>query len=97
MGVRTRPSAKSVIARGVVSGVAGTVVMTAFQRIVEMPLTKRGESYAPANFAETITPVDTETHEGRRRLNYITHFSFGAMWGATYGVAALKGCAGRRR
>ena len=31
-------SAKVVLGRGIVSGVAGTVVMTAFQKFVEMPL-----------------------------------------------------------
>jgi hypothetical protein len=96
MGISSKPSGKSVITRGVVSGVAGTVVMTAFQKLVEMPLTKRGESYAPADFAEKITPLDMHTAEGRRRLNYVTHFSLGMMWGAAYGVAALKGLRGQK-
>jgi hypothetical protein len=96
MGISSKPPGKSVITRGIVSGVAGTAVMTAFQKFVEMPLTKRGESYAPANFAEKITPLDTHTHEGRRRLNYGTHFSLGMMWGAAYGVAALKGLRGQK-
>jgi hypothetical protein len=96
MSISSRPSGKSVIMRGLVSGVAGTVVMTAFQKFVEMPLTQRGESYAPANFAEKITPLDTHTHEGRRRLNYVTHFSLGMMWGAAYGVAAVKGLRGQK-
>jgi hypothetical protein len=43
-----KPAAKAVLGRGIVSGVAGTVVMTAFQKLVEMPLTQRGESFAPA-------------------------------------------------
>jgi hypothetical protein len=85
-----------VITRGVLAGVAGTVVMTAFQKLVEMPLSKRGESFAPADFAEKVTPVETRTHRGRRRLNLVTHFSLGMMWGAAYGVAALKGMRGQR-
>jgi hypothetical protein len=96
MRISSQPSTKSVILRGVVSGVAGTAVMTAFQKLIEMPLTKREESYAPASFAEKVTPLDTHTHEGRRRLNYATHFSLGMMWGAAYGVAALKGLRGQR-
>lgn len=84
------------IVRGVVAGVAGTVVMTAFQKFVEMPLTKRGESYAPANFAEKVTPVHPETPEARRRLNYITHFALGGMWGAAYGIAASQGLRGQK-
>jgi hypothetical protein len=96
MQTSNRPSTKSVIGPGVVSGVAGTVIMTAFQKLVEMPLTKRSESLAPANFAETITPIDTHTREGRSRLNDVTHFSLGMMWGAAYGVAALKGLRGQK-
>jgi hypothetical protein len=96
MGIASKASSSSVLTRGVVAGVAGTVVMTAFQRLVEMPLTQRGESDAPAEFAEKITPLDPQTHEGRRRLNYATHFSLGMMWGAAYGVAALKGLRGQQ-
>ena len=97
MGTRTgKPSARSVVGRGVVAGVAGTVVMTAFQRLVEMPLTQRGKSFAPADFAERVTPIEAGTPEGRRRLNVATHFSLGMMWGAAYGVAALKGLRGQR-
>ena len=70
--------------------------MTAFQKLVEMPLTGREESFAPADFAETVTPVETKTPAGRRRLNYATHFSLGAMWGAAYGVAALRGLRGQK-
>jgi hypothetical protein len=40
----SEPSGKSMMVRGVVSGVAGTVVMTAFQKLVGMPLTKRGDN-----------------------------------------------------
>ncbi len=48
----TSPSAIApAVARGVLAGLAGTAVMTAFEKFVEMPLTGRGESYAPANFA----------------------------------------------
>jgi hypothetical protein len=96
MQIAKRPSAGSTIGRGVVSGIAGTVVMTAFQKLVEMPITKRGDSYAPANFAERITPIHPRTPEGRWRLNYATHFSLGMMWGAAYGVAAWQGLRGQK-
>lgn len=70
--------------------------MTAFQKLVEMPLTGRGESFAPADLVEKVTPIETRTHAGRRRLNYVTHFSLGIMWGAAYGVAALNGLRGQK-
>ncbi len=84
------------VVRGVVAGVAGTVVMTAFQKFVEMPLTKRAASYAPADFAEKVTPVRTTSPEGRRRLNWVTHFALGAMWGSAYGLAAARGLRGQK-
>lgn len=96
MHLTRQPSSRSVIARGVAAGVAGTCVMTAFQKFVEMPITQRGESYAPANFAEKVTAVDPDTPKGRRQLNYVTHFALGMMWGAAYGVAALKGLRGQK-
>ena len=84
------------IGRGILAGVAGTVVMTAFQKLVEMPITGRGESEAPADFAERILPVHPRTRQGRRRLNYITHFSLGGMWGTAYGIAAVAGLRGQK-
>ncbi len=82
------------LGRGVVSGLAGTAVMTAFQKLVEMPLTGRSESYAPASFAEKVSPDAVTARTGRRRLNYGTHFALGTMWGAAFGVAAAKGLRG---
>ena len=84
------------LVRGVVAGIGGTVVMTAFQELVEMPLTRRGDSYAPANFAEKVTPLRTGSRAGRRRLNWATHFALGAMWGAAYGIAAARGLRGQK-
>ncbi len=82
------------LGRGVVSGLAGTAVMTAFQKLIEMPLTGRSESYAPASFAEKVSPDAITARTGRRRLNYGTHFALGTMWGAAFGVAAAKGLRG---
>jgi hypothetical protein len=84
------------VGRGVLAGLAGTVVMTAFQELVEMPLTGRGASDAPARFAERVTPADPATHQGRRRLTWGTHFALGAVWGAAHGVAAARGLRGQR-
>ncbi len=81
---------------GVLSGVAATGVMTAFQKFVEMPLTGRADSYAPADFAERVLPVHPSTDAGRVRLNWVTHFALGGIWGAAYGVAAQRGLRGWR-
>ena len=87
---------RKLIGRGVVAGVGGTALMTAFQTLVEMPATRRSESFAPADFAEKITPIKTTTVRGRRRLNWVTHFALGTMWGAAYGVAASRGLRGQK-
>ena len=82
--------------RGVSAGLAGTAVMSAFQKIIEMPLTGRRDSYAPADFAETVLPTERPAGRDRRRLNYATHFALGTLWGSAYGVAAHAGLRGPR-
>ncbi len=49
------------IARGVIAGIGGTGVMTAFQKLIEMPMTGRGESFAPANFAAKVLLIEPKT------------------------------------
>jgi hypothetical protein len=96
MRLTKQPSTASFLGRGVASGVLGTGVMTAFQELVEIPVTGRGESFAPADFAEKVLPVSAQTPEGRRRLNWTTHFALGAMWGTAYGLAAKRGLRGQK-
>lgn len=91
----TRSSTPEKVARGILAGIAGTGVMTAFQKWVEMPLTGRGDSYVPAELAERVLPVDPTSAAGRKRLNYATHFGLGGMWGTAYGVAAASGLRGQ--
>ena len=92
----TEQPPRATIGRGVVAGLAGTAVMTAFQKFVEMPITGREESFAPANFAAKILPLDPENDQERQRLNWITHFSLGAMWGTAFGIAGRAGLHGQK-
>jgi len=89
-----QPSGATLLGRGMLAGLAGTVVMTAFQKLIEMPITRRPESYTPADFAEKVLAVHPTTREGRRRRNNVTHLALGGMWGAAYGVAAAAGLRG---
>ena len=91
-----RTSLPATVGRGVIAGLAGTVVMTAFQKLIEMPITGRGDSYAPANTAEKTFGVHPQTQQGRKRLNYVTHFALGTVWGAAYGIAAAAGLRGQK-
>lgn len=95
MSLNTASLAVSV-GRGIVSGVAGSVVMTAFQKFIEMPITGREDSYAPAKLGKKLLSVNPSSQEGLKRFNYVMHFSLGAMWGAAYGVAAYAGLRGSR-
>lgn len=81
--------------RGVVAGLAGTAAMTAFQHLVEMPLTRREESFAPADLAMRLLPLQPKDAAARRRLNYAAHFALGLGWGAARGVAGHAGLRGR--
>jgi hypothetical protein len=91
-----RPSLAANVGRGVLAGVAGSVVMTAWQKLVEMPLSEREDSYGPADLAEKLLPIEPRSDAWRKRLNYATHTALGAMWGAAYGVAAHLGLRGAR-
>ncbi|CAA9349335.1 MAG: hypothetical protein AVDCRST_MAG29-2125 [uncultured Nocardioidaceae bacterium] len=88
-------STVGMVGRGIVAGIAGTVVMTAFQKLVEMPLTGRQDSYAPANFAQRLLPVRPGNTQERERLNYATHVALGGMWGTAYGLTASAGLRGQ--
>lgn len=88
------PTWGEAIGLGVASGLAGTAVMTAFQKLVEMPITGRSDSFAPADLAEKVLPLKPSSHAGRVRLNYITHFALGVNWGVAYAVASRSGLRG---
>jgi hypothetical protein len=87
---------QATVGRGVVAGVAGTAVMTAFQKFIEMPITGREESYAPANFAAKMLPIEPKDQQERQRLNWATHFALGAMWGTAFGLAGRAGLHGQK-
>ncbi len=93
---KNRASIGENIGRGILAGVAGTVVMTAFQKLVEMPVTGRDESYAPARFAQKVLPIGADSDAELERLNWATHFGLGAMWGSAYGLAAHAGLSGQK-
>ncbi len=78
------------VAVGAAAGLAGTAVMTAFQRLVEMPVTGRSESYEPANMVHRLSGWKPRRRRDRRRLNYAAHFAVGAGWGAAHGTIATK-------
>ena len=94
---RTTPSSLVTnVGRGALAGVVSSVVMTGFQKFIEMPMTGREDSYGPAELAQKVLPVHASGDAELKRLNYATHTALGVMWGAAYGVAAHQGLHGPR-
>lgn len=79
------------LVRGVASGVAGTVLMTAAQEAFGAA-TGHGSSDAPAEGARMA--LEAAGQKVRRRdkpqLNALAHVGYGAGWGAVYSAAAPK-------
>ena len=79
------------LGRGAVSGLAGVTVMTAWQKLVEMPITGREDSYEPANLLLRVLPIAPKRGTAKRRLNYAAHFGVGLAWGAAHAAIARRG------
>ena len=90
-----RPAVATLV-RGLAAGLAGGADMTAFQRLVEMPLTGRDESHQPAALAVKLLRLPARRRHDRR-LNHLVHFGVGAGWGAAHGLLATRaGLRGQR-
>jgi hypothetical protein len=79
------------LGRGVIAGLAGVTVMTAWQKLVEMPITGREDSYEPANLLMRVLPIAPKRGAAKRRLNYAAHFGVGLAWGAAHAAIARRG------
>ncbi|MDP8931727.1 MAG: hypothetical protein M3O70_24960 [Actinomycetota bacterium] len=93
---KKKASLVSSLVRGVLASVAGTAVMTAFQKLVEMPITGRDESDAPAQFVEKILPIGSHEPLTHRQVNYIAHFGIGTLWGTAFALAGRLGLHGQK-
>jgi hypothetical protein len=76
---------------GVAAGLAGTAAMTV-STMIEMRLTGRPASPAPARAASKILGVKPEGEKQEKRLNTLTHWAYGAGWGAFRGIVGCLGC-----
>ncbi len=93
----SKPSPKwSTLGCGVVAGLAGTAVMSAFQKFVEMPISGREDSFAPANFAAKVLGIEPTSEKEREMVNWVTHFALGAVWGTAFGIVGRNGLHGQR-
>ncbi|HEY6933104.1 MAG TPA: hypothetical protein VI452_06860 [Marmoricola sp.] len=83
--------AAGVLARGVVTGVAGTAAMT-LSSTVESRVRHRPASTAPARAAQKVLHIDDfSSDQARARFSTAVHWSYGTGWGVP---RALLGAAG---
>lgn len=89
-----RPSLLSSLTRGALAGVAGAGLLGLFQEKVEMPVTGRGESYAPAHLARAALGLARQHGGDREALNWGSHLALGSQWGIAHALAARRGLHG---
>jgi hypothetical protein len=81
------------LGKGLISGAAGTALMTLAQTI-EMRSTGREPSNAPAEAASKVVGIEARDEAAEERLNDLTHWAYGTGWGAARGLLAAAGLRG---
>jgi hypothetical protein len=81
------------LAHGASAGLAGTVVMTVVQ-MIEMKLTDRPPSKAPAEAVEKTLGIELRDETQKKRVANVTHFVYGTAWGEARSGLALAGLRG---
>jgi hypothetical protein len=89
----TTGSYAAAIGKGIVAGFIGTAVMTLAQAI-EMKITKRKGSEAPAEGAKKVLDVKATTKEKNDKVNNLVHWTYGSYWGIARGILAESGMKG---
>jgi hypothetical protein len=75
------------------AGAAGTLAITLSQ-MIEMKITKRKPSTAPADAAEKVLEVKPESKEDKQQFSQQIHWAYGTSWGITRGIIGLLGLKG---
>ena len=83
----------SALGKGVVAGVVGTAALTAAQ-MLEMYLSGREASNAPAEVVEKVLDVEPTSEAAEERLSQLTHWAYGTSWGAVRGLLSAAGLRG---
>jgi hypothetical protein len=82
--------AAAAVGKGLVAGAVGTAAMTLFQ-MLEMKMTKREESTAPADAVGKVLEIQPRNEEGRQRLNQVAHWLYGTAWGVPRAILGAVG------
>jgi hypothetical protein len=81
------------IGKGLMAGAAGTLAITLSQ-MIEMKITGRKPSEAPADAAEKVLEVKPETEEDKQQFSQQIHWAYGTSWGIPRGILSLIGLKG---
>ena len=83
----------SEIGKGLMAGAAGTLAITLSQ-MIEMSITKRKPSTAPAEAAEKVLDVKPATEDDKQKFSKEVHWAYGTTWGLPRGIMGLLGLKG---
>lgn len=81
------------LGKGILAGLAGTVAITVSQ-MIEMKLTRREPSDAPAEAVEKVLHVEATDEEHQDQFVQQVHFTYGTSWGVARGLLDLAGVKG---
>ncbi len=81
------------VGKGVAAGVAGTALMT-LSSTIEMKLTQRSASSAPADAAEKVLGVEPKGEKEKARFATVVHWAYGTSWGSVRGLMGAAGLTG---
>lgn len=82
-----------VFGKGLLAGLAGTVVITGSQAI-EMELTGRQQCTAPAEAVEKMLRIKAIDNQHRTQLAHLAHRGYGTSWGLFAGLLDPPGVRG---
>jgi hypothetical protein len=83
----------SVIGKGLLAGLAGTLAITISQ-MIEMKITGREPSEAPVKVASQVIGVAPANDGEKEKVSNEIHFAYGTSWGAVRGLIGLAGLKG---
>lgn len=75
---------------GLVSGLVGTLVMTAAQ-MIEMKISGREPSDTPYKAVKKTFGIEAQTDADKELVSNVTHYAYGSTWGIPRGLMAVFG------
>ncbi len=81
------------VGKGLLAGLIGTAAIT-LSTMIEMKLSERGPSSAPADAASKVFGLEPIGEEEKARFSNLVHWSYGTIWGAARGLLGVAGLRG---